>query len=91
MHETFHSFGLDFSERHSQNESNQIILSLFPAVDKKTDIRLFETYCEMWAEIFNLMFYLFTTKKGECKPFSTSKYMNALILAAEKSGPKLKK
>ena len=51
MHETFHSFGLDFSA-HSNSESNQKILSLFPAINKQTDIRLFETYCEMWAEIF---------------------------------------
>ena len=77
MHETFHSFGLDFSA-HSQTESNQRILSIFPAINKQTDIRLFETYCEMWAEIFNLMFSLFTTKTGKCNTFSTSRYIHAL-------------
>lgn len=52
IHETFHNMGLDFSEIDT-TRSNQQILTLFP-VD--SDVRLFETYCETWAEIINILF-----------------------------------
>lgn len=77
MHETFHCLGLDFSAS-GGDESNQRILSLFKAVDPKTDIRLYETFCEMWAEVFNIMFCLFMNKRGKCAAFSNSKYFAAL-------------
>jgi len=77
MHETFHCFGLDFSSSIG-DKSNSHILSLFPNVDPKTDIRLYETFCEMWGEVFHLMFCLFTTSSGECLQFSESKFYKAL-------------
>jgi hypothetical protein len=52
IHETFHNMGLDFSEMNAA-PANQHILSYFPV---KSDVRLFETYCEMWAEIINVLF-----------------------------------
>jgi hypothetical protein len=55
LHESFHCLGLDFSEQGAQ-ESNQMILSIFPALSPSVDVRLYETYCEMWAEIINLLF-----------------------------------
>lgn len=77
MHETFHCFGLDFSSSNT-DVSNDRILSLFPQVDPKTDVRLYETFCEMWGEIFHLMFCLFTTSNGGCLPFSDTKFYNTL-------------
>ena len=77
MHETFHCFGLDFSSSIG-DESNSRILSLFPAINPKTDIRLYETFCEMWAEVFHLMFCLYTTKNGKCVHFSENTFSRAL-------------
>ena len=77
IHETFHCFGLDFSALNA-DESNRHILSHFPTVDPKTDIRLYETFCEMWAEIFHLMFCLFVSKDGRCSQFSETRFQTAL-------------
>jgi len=52
IHETFHSMGLDFSEFDNHIVDKQMF-TMFP-VD--IDIRLYETYCEMWGEIMNIMF-----------------------------------
>lgn len=57
IHETFHCLGLDFS--HVDNaKSNRGILELFQHCDPKTDVRLSETYCEVWAEVINVLFYV---------------------------------
>jgi len=77
MHETFHCLGLDFSAS-TGDESNRRILSTFKAVDPITDIRFYETFCEMWAEVFNIMFCLFMNRHGKCAAFSNSKYFAAL-------------
>jgi hypothetical protein len=55
IHESFHCLGLDFSE-FDNNETNKKILSIFPV---SSDVRIFETYCEMWAEILNVIFMVF--------------------------------
>jgi len=52
IHESFHSLGLDFSV-FDHTDSNKQILELF---NVKSDVRIFETYCEVWAEIINCMF-----------------------------------
>jgi hypothetical protein len=52
IHETFHSFGLDFSEMNTAM-SNREILNLFPV---KSDVRLYESYTESFAEIINILF-----------------------------------
>ena len=77
MHETFHCFGLDFSASVG-DESNERILSLFPMIDPKTDIRLYETFCEIWAEVFHILFCIFTTKNGKCLEFSEDKFLTTL-------------
>jgi len=78
LHETFHCMGLDFSHLLDSDVSNRRILSIFPAIEPGTDIRLYETFCEMWAEIFHLMFCLFTNKHGAIQSFSSKKYASAL-------------
>jgi hypothetical protein len=55
LHESFHCLGLDFSEIGSSSP-DQVIRATFPAVSPSVDVRLYESYCEMWAEIINLMF-----------------------------------
>jgi hypothetical protein len=63
IHETFHNLGLDFSE-FDHTKTNAEILSIFPV---KSDVRLFETYCEMWAETLQCMFISFY-KEGSREP-----------------------
>jgi hypothetical protein len=61
IHETFHCLGLDFSDmpRHNYDER---VLKMFPI---KSDVRLFETYCETWAETLNIMFISFLSTRKE--------------------------
>jgi len=61
MHETFHNFGLDFSNM-DNTVATKIILSIFPV---KSDVNLFESYTEFWARIMNALFcsYLHTVGK----------------------------
>lgn len=57
LHETFHAFGFDFShvsESHLSTANRQI-LNLFQGCDPHLDVRLYETYCETWAQIWNLL------------------------------------
>jgi len=57
IHESFHAFGLDFSELdNTPNDGSVEILKLFPV---SSDVNLFETYCEMWAELLNVMFIVY--------------------------------
>jgi hypothetical protein len=59
IHETFHCMGLDFSEFDAE-PINKKILAIFPV---NADVRLFETYCEMWAEIINVCFIAYYTNR----------------------------
>lgn len=61
IHETFHNMGLDFSE-FNQTKINKNILSIFPL---EVEVRLFETYCETWAEILNVVFVSYFSNHGE--------------------------
>lgn len=54
IHETFHSFGLDFSSM-SQNGANALLKQTFKGLDKNMDIRIYESYCETWAEVINIL------------------------------------
>lgn len=54
IHETFHMLGLDFSV---MNDTNILLSkSIQKTFHIKTDGLLFETYCETWATILNVMF-----------------------------------
>ncbi len=61
IHETFHSQGLDFSSM-DDSSSNTIILKHFP-IKAPNGIRLYESYCEIWAEIMQIVFIAFFTSK----------------------------
>lgn len=57
IHETFHNFGLDFSEMNI-NECRRALFSLFPV---NVEIRVYEAYSEFWARIMNTMFCSYLT------------------------------
>ena len=64
LHETFHNFGLDFSDMNNDYCKDHM-LSLF---DVNSDVNLYESYTEFWAEIMNCLltsFYLLKDKKDE--------------------------
>lgn len=52
VHESFHNLGLDFSEYYHETNGRKLLQTMFPI---KSEYRLFEVYCEMWAEIINLL------------------------------------
>jgi len=54
LHEVMHNMGLDFSHVSAEihRGCNEMIWKLFPV---RSDVRLFETYCETWAEIVNVL------------------------------------
>jgi hypothetical protein len=55
IHETFHNFGLDFSDMNNEL-CNTKLLSIF---DVESEINLYEAYTEFWAEIVNSLFCSF--------------------------------
>ena len=61
MHETCHSFGLDFSSMNNA-ECTRRILNLFPVNSK---VNLFESYTEFWAETMNVSFCSFMLLKNK--------------------------
>lgn len=63
IHESFHCFGFDFS--HDENLtrfSQQEIHALFPL---NIEVLLYETYCEINAEILNVLFTVYWEKGSE--------------------------
>lgn len=82
IHETFHSLGLDFSNIINDVNEKRIV-SLFP-VKSTQGIRLYESYCEFWGEIYNILFLAFfqSTTKHEFKNLSKELYLNELQFSA---------
>jgi hypothetical protein len=52
LHETFHNWGLDFSDMNNEM-CNKKILSIFPV---KSEVNLYESYAEFWGKIMNALF-----------------------------------
>ena len=61
LHETFHSFGLDFSDMNT-TKCNKEILNIFKVSSK---VNLYEAYVECWAEILNALFCSFFIMKNK--------------------------
>jgi len=57
IHETFHCMGLDFSDQDNAKVDKKI-LELYPGCDPSLDVRFYETYCETWATIINILFVM---------------------------------
>jgi len=53
IHETFHNFGLDFSDM-NLSSINKCIREIF---NINIEYNLYESYCEVWARIMNTMIY----------------------------------
>jgi hypothetical protein len=53
IHETFHNFGLDFSDM-NLSSINKCIRDIF---NVNIEYNLYESYCEVWARIMNTMIY----------------------------------
>jgi hypothetical protein len=63
LHESFHSFGLDFSSMDCDN-ANRIITNNFEGLDKQCDYRIYESYCEIWAQVINILVIVTRTKRN---------------------------
>jgi hypothetical protein len=69
---------MDFSEL-EHSSSNKKVLAIFPV---NSDVRLFETYCEMWAEIINVMFISYN--KLETNENLNEEMYHKMVLHTEK-------
>jgi len=63
IHETFHNFGLDFSDMNNDKCHNHL-LSIFKV---NSFVNLYEAYTEFWAEIINALFCSFYSLKNANK------------------------
>ena len=61
IHESFHSFALDFSDMNN-SQPHQFIRNLFSV---KSDVNLYESYTEFWAEMMNALFCSFFSLKDK--------------------------
>ena len=61
IHESFHNFALDFSDMNNTACTN-FILDIFPV---QSDVNLYESYTEFWAEIMNALFCSFVSLKNK--------------------------
>jgi hypothetical protein len=61
IHETFHNFGLDFSDMNN-NECHNFLLNIFKV---KSDVNVYEAYTEFWGEIINCLFCSFHMLKDK--------------------------
>jgi len=66
IHETFHCLGLDFSG--VDNTAIEHLVTQHFKVTNENGIRVYETYCEIWAEILNVVILSFL-KKGSKEDF----------------------
>jgi len=65
IHETFHCLGLDFSS--VDNSEVEHMITKYFKVNNEDGIRVYETYCEIWAEILHniIVSFLKTTTKDK--------------------------
>jgi hypothetical protein len=75
IHETFHSFGLDFSTIDLHDLNNKI-KETFPI---SSQINLFEAYCETWACIINVIFCSFNLLENKTDVQTFYKYFETCI------------
>ena len=65
IHESFHNLGFDFLQLDEklQEQAEDRIRAIFPV--KMRELRFNETYCEMWAEILNIIFFVFLSNPDQ--------------------------
>ena len=67
IHETFHNFGLDFSDINLYTTDKK----LKEIFNLNIEYNLYESYCETWARIWNTLFYSYFAVPYTIKPNST--------------------
>jgi len=65
IHETFHYLGMEFSQIYDEQQAQvtALIQEAFPRCHPSAQFLVFETYCETWAEILNVLFLSFFSQK----------------------------
>ena len=63
IHETFHCFGLDFSSMDNSSVEDEIMKTF--KVNNPNGIRVYESYCELWAQIMNVVIFSFMKSKNQ--------------------------
>jgi hypothetical protein len=77
IHESFHCLGFDFSHiPEIATYAKTQMLEIFPV---KSDVNLYETWCEMWGELFNIIIYVTLHYRGNPTPQILKKIKRALI------------
>jgi len=76
IHETFHNLGLDFSSI-QENISRNKILELFPV---SSEVRLYESYCETWAETIHTLFVSFLSAQNKNKKIVMEKWEKMIYI-----------
>ena len=71
IHESFHNFNLDFSAQ-DNSLAKRRMLSLFKV---ESEVRLYEAYTEMWAEIINVAFCSFYHSNSEAEFLENSEIL----------------
>jgi len=67
LHETLHCLGFDFSELNVSTYNERVLTGLYRGVTPKTDIRIYESYCEFWGELLNILFLLYQLQKRQTR------------------------
>jgi hypothetical protein len=81
IHETFHVMGMDFTNRvHSKNNYEKTVdEEILNFISIRTDLRFFETYCELNACWLNLLFYTYFTSTIFTDEYLLKKFHKNLI------------
>lgn len=66
IHETIHCLGLDFSVMETK-KYDDLIKKIYKGYNKSGDLRLYESYCEMWGEIINILFCALSSSSSSSK------------------------
>ena len=81
IHETMHNYGLDFSEM-DISAANGLLHKMFTI---QKDVKLYESYCEVWARIMNIVFETYFDINSRAKFSSRTTRKNFIDNITKKS------
>jgi len=81
IHETMHNYGLDFSEM-DISAANGLLHKMFTI---QKDVKLYESYCEVWARIMNIVFETYFDINSRAKFSSRTTRKNFIDNIREKT------
>ncbi len=81
MHETFHVYGMDFTNRMHISQDFQDLMDkkVSDIISVKTELRFFETYCEISAEWLNILFYTYFNLHGQSSQNIINQFYKNLV------------